>query len=417
MRQNKFVLFIISLVVACVLWIYVVTVVNPEGTRTVSGIPVAFSGEDVLREDQGLVITGGKETTVTVEFHGKNADLNKLLQRQDEITAVVDVTRIRTAKTYNMSYDVRLPTAVQDADISVVNRNPSSVSFVVQKQITLPINVVGDFSGVSVAEGYMLERTSFDFDVIQVTGPEDIVSSIDYASVVVKRNDLNKTVTETLQYSLIGKDGKTIDTKALSFDVEMVDVTLSVVKYKEVALEVEILDGGGATSRDTKVDIEPSTVTLSGDATVLDGINKITLGTIDLAELESNSTTHSFDIVIPNDTKNVSGVDEAKVTVTIRNKSTVMIRATNITFIHEPEGLEATSVTKQVQVLVRAATSDINKITANNLRVVADLADYSIPGTNTVPVTIYIDGYPEAGVIGDEYTIVVSLAEKTEEES
>ena len=30
-------------------------------------------------------------------------------------------------------------------------------------------------------------------------------------------------------------------------------------------------------------------------------------------------------------------------------------------------------------------------------------------GTYQVPVTIYIDGYPDAGVIGDDYKIVVVL--------
>ena len=67
--------------------------------------------------------------------------------------------------------------------------------------------------------------------------------------------------------------------------------------------------------------------------------------------------------------------------------------------------------------LIRASTADISKITSNNLRVVADLSDYTTAGTNTVPVTIYIDGFPDAGVIGDEYTIVVTLAEKTDEKN
>ena len=253
--------------------------------------------------------------------------------------------------------------------------------------------------------------------VVQVTGPESVVSTIDCAQVVITRTNLDKTVTDTVPFTLCDKDGNAVDTANLSMDISTVDVTLNVVKYKDVALEVEILDGGGATSKDAKVTIDPESITLSGDSTVLDAINKITLGTIDLADMESNTLTQSFDIIIPNDTKNVSGVDQANVTVTIRNKETAVIRATNIAFIHEPEGLTATSMTKQVQVLIRASTADISKITSNNLRVVADLSDYTTAGTNTVPVTIYIDGFPDAGVIGDEYTIVVTLAEKTDEKN
>ena len=415
MKKNKILLFAVSLIAASVLWIYVVTVVNPEGERTISGIPVTFSGEEVLREDQSLIITDGKDTTVTAQFHGKNADLNKLLQQQDEITAVVDVSKIRSAKSYSMTYELRLPSSVQDAGITTASRMPSAINITIQRQVSQPVQIVGDFTGVSVADGYMLEKTSFDFDVVQVTGPEDVVSSIACAKVVVSRTNLDRTTTDTVSYTLCDKDGNAVDMTNLSVDVDSLELTLSVVKYKDVALEVEIIDGGGATSKDTKISIDPPTITLSGDAAVLDGINKITLGSIDLADLESNSATLPFDVVIPNDTKNISGVDQANVTVTIRNKATAVIRATNIAFIHEPDGLEATSMTKQVQVTIRASESDIAKITSNNLRLVADLADYSIPGTNSVPVTVYIDGFPDAGVIGD-YTIVVSLAEKTTEE-
>ena len=267
---------------------------------------------------------------------------------------------------------------------------------------------------MTVADGYLLEKTSLDFDTVQVTGPESIVSSIASARLAVTRTNLDKSVTDTVPFVLCDSKGKPVDTTNLTTDVDSIDVTLTVVKYKDVTLEIDIIDGGGATSKDTKIEIDPPTITLSGDATVLDGINKITLGSIDLADIEASTRTIPFDIVIPNDTKNVSGVDQANVTVTIRNKATAVIRATNITFIHVPEGLEPTSVTKQVQVTIRAATSEIQKITANNIRVVADLADFSLPGTNTVPVTIYIDGYPDAGYIGD-YTIVVSLAEKTDD--
>jgi hypothetical protein len=65
--------------------------------------------------DETGVRADGENEVIAPEFHGKNADLNKLLQQQDEITAVVDVTRIRTAKSYTMSYDLNLPNSVQDA--------------------------------------------------------------------------------------------------------------------------------------------------------------------------------------------------------------------------------------------------------------------------------------------------------------
>lgn len=87
-------------------------------------------------------------------------------------------------------------------------------------------------------------------------------------------------------------------------------------------------------------------------------------------------------------------------TIKIRNKKTRVIGATNIAFINTPDGFNAKSITQLVQTTVRASATDIDTIAANNLRVVADLSEYTQAGTYQVPVTIYIDGYPDAGVIG-----------------
>ena len=46
---------------------------------------------------------------------------------------------------------------------------------------------------------------------------------------------------------------------------------------------------------------------------------------------------------------------------------------------------------------------------------VADMSNYTSAGTHTVnEVTVYIDGYSDAGVVG-EYSIVVSLAAPEED--
>ena len=68
-------------------------------------------------------------------------------------------------------------------------------------------------------------------------------------------------------------------------------------------------------------------------------------------------------------------------------------------------------ITQMQQITVRASSDDISKITASNVHAVADLSGISAnAGTYTVPLTIEIYGYPNAGVIGS-YNAVVSLEE------
>lgn len=417
MKNNKPLTFIISLLAAIVLWIYVVTVVNPDGERLISNIPVTFSGQEVLREDQGLLIMGGGNMTVSATFHGKNSELNKLVQTQEDLYAVVDVTRVRSDREYRMSFDIQFPSGVDASDITVTDKNPSTVSFSVEKLVRAPIEVRGDFSAVSVAEGYMLDKTAFDFESIQVEGPKSVVDTIDCALVTMNRTNLEKSVTETVAYVLVDKDGDPVDTTELTVDVNEIDVTLSVVKYKDVLLDVAFIDGGGATSMDVSYKVQPDRITLSGDATVLDGINNISLGTIDLSQMLTNSDTITLPILIPNDAKNVTGVEDAQVEIEIKNKETASIRVgkDSFSFVGGPADLEPGSVTQQLNILVRADAKDIAKINSSNIRVVADLSSYTSAGTHTVnEVTVYIDGYPTAGVIGD-YALVVTLAEPADD--
>ena len=115
MKRSKLITMAISLLAAICLWAYVVTVVNPDGDTIISGIPVTFSGQEVLREDQQLVIKGDYTDMVSVHFYGKNTDLKKLEQYKDEISAVVDVSKVRSAKEYQLTYQLTLPNAVQAA--------------------------------------------------------------------------------------------------------------------------------------------------------------------------------------------------------------------------------------------------------------------------------------------------------------
>lgn len=408
MKRSKLISMAVSLLAAVCLWAYVVTVVNPDGDTVISDIPVTFSGQEVLREDYGLIIGGEYTDLVSVHFYGKNSDLKKLEQYKDEISAVVDVSKVRSAKEYKLTYQLTLPNAVQASEVQATDRTPSVITIQVERLLRREVEVRGDFSGVELAEGYLLESTGFDYDTVTVEGPESVVSTIACAQVTMSRTNVDKSITEDMEYTLLDTDGNAVDTADLSVDLESIEVQLDVIKYKKVPLSVNLIDGGGATEADASVEIEPKSVTLAGDATVLDSVNTIVLGSIDLGETE-NDATRSFEIKIPNEAKNVSGEETATVTIKIKNKQTKVIGATNIAFTNVPEGFEARSITQLVQATVRAPSGEASKIAANNLRVVADLSEYTQAGTYQVPVTIYIDGYPNAGVIGDAYKIVVVL--------
>jgi hypothetical protein len=83
---------------------------------------------------------------------------------------------------------------------------------------------------------------------------------------------------------------------------------------------------------------------------------------------------------------------------------------TNISFINVSDGYRAKKITQYKEVLIRGPKEIIDLIDSSNIRIVGDLADIgNAVGRYSVPTTVEILGYREAGVIGDGYNVVVSL--------
>lgn len=404
MQKSKVIAAAAALLVSICLWIYVVTVVNPEDTVVISGIPVTFTGVEAMREDYGLIISDGEDATVSLKLTGKRSELRLL--SAGNITATVNVSSIRRAKTYTSGYDVTFPANVNSGEISIAERSPGALSYTVERLATKPVEVIGVFEG-NPAEGYEVGTMSFDHDTIEVSGTEEVIDQIDYARVVVSRTNLENTVTEMAPYTLVNADGTETSLDDVIVDVSQIEVTLPVSKLKQILFSVNLIDGGGASGANAVVTISPPSVTISGDASVVDGVNQIELGSIDLSQVDERAT-FEFPILIPNQAKNISGDETATVTVELKGLTTRKLRAGSIEFINQPANLNAESLTSQLTVTVRGPSDQVALVASNNIRAVADLSNYSKAGTYEVPVTIYIDGYDSVGPM-DTKTITVSL--------
>ena len=94
MQKHKLLAFLLALVASICLWFYAVTVVNPDDSTKVSGIPIQFEGTEALAA-KGLMITGGENSKVSAKISGRRSDLKEL--DNETLTAVADVTRISAA--------------------------------------------------------------------------------------------------------------------------------------------------------------------------------------------------------------------------------------------------------------------------------------------------------------------------------
>lgn len=406
---NKPLYIVLSIVIACALWFYVRSVDNPDYKVTISNIPVTFVGEDVLHAN-GLMLTQDTKASVDLEVQGKWSVVSRL--RRDNITLTVDLSRISSPGGFNLAYDIGWPNTVLGSSISVLDRDPFYVPVTVSKRTTQSIDVRGVFTG-SVAEGYQAGEFSFQPATIEISGEEAQVAQVAYAQVTVNREDLSESVGEDMSYTLIGQDGEVIGGSALTTTPATVRVSLPVVMVKEVPLTVDFTPGGGVTGgEDTHLhyEIEPSSIVISGSESDLAAYTAINLGSIDLSKVVGTGN-FTFPIPLGQEVENISGVQEATVTVAVRGLSTTLLETSNIEIINVPEGYVATPVTQTLQVRVRGSEEALELVLPQYIQVVVDLKDLSLPaGQNIQTAKVSLNGVADAGVIG-EYKIAFTLTE------
>ena len=396
---------IVSLLASLAIWVYVTSVETDESKTTFRGVKVELVGEDILRDSKNLVVTDMDTSTVTVEVVGPRRIIGSL--SSDQLVAQVDVSKLSRAAYTSQQYTIVYPDGTDTSKLSENRRTPETINFMVSAQTSKSIQVRGSFDG-SLAEGYTAEMPVFEPSTITITGSEAYLKDVEYAWVTFSKENVDSTYSVETGFTLMDANNEPCSTTGISFSTDVVTATLPLLTLKEVNLDVNIIEGAGATKANTKITIDPVSVTLAGDSALLAGMNKIILATIDLTDF-SSTFTETYTIPIDNELKNTTGVTKATVTVEIVGLETKTFRVTNFSCINATEGYEADIITESKEITLRGTPEALAQIKAENIRAVADLTDYKeSTGTYMPQVRVYVDGFTDGGAIG-ENTISIEI--------
>ena len=404
--KSKILTILMSAAIALGLWLYVITVEQPESEMTYYNIPVVLQNEDILAE-RGLMIVS-ERPTVTLHLSSTRTNLNQL--NESNINVIANVNSIVTAGTHELTYNVAYPGNVPSGAVSRQSSRPNMITLKVENRITRQIPVVPVYSG-SVAEGLLADRENLVLDnaFIEVSGPESVVEKIAQAAIFVNLEGQTQTIVQECTYTLCDESGEPVDSQWVTTNVEVVNLTLTVRQVKEVRLSVKIVDGGGATALTSSVNVEPKTIRVSGSEALLNGLDVLELGTINLGEIADDKTL-TMPITLPEGITNETGITEATVTVHFPNLTTKTMSVDNIELINIPDGLEAELVTKIMEINLRGPKGLIKDITEEQVTVKVDLSEAQT-GTDKYAVTIeFGSGFAGVGAL-NSYTVMVTLTE------
>lgn len=404
-NRSKVVRIVISILVAIAMWLYVDLERAPERTMTIRDIPVEFSGENTTLADKNLMLLSGYDTTIDLKIRGPKRELVKM--NRDNVRVIASTSSIDSVGVHQLDWTVSFPDGVVRTNVSVEKASLSQITVTVgelyTKEVPVECQVVGE-----VAEGYFTGDVVLDPEVLTLRAQRDDLLNVSCAKLTVDISGATRSVVQTVDVQLYDYDGNPVENSNIRTNTSLIQAKVPVLTTREVELAVEFSGVPGAAMNSIKCDITPKTVRLNGEADVLDSIDKLVLATLHVDDLELHQQ-NSYVVTPPDGTWLVNGNEVATADITLEGIEEKSLTATSIEFDKLPSGLYAIAPDGGLTVRLWGLSEEIEAVTAENLRVIADMSAVTGQGTVTVSVAVTISGFNDVTVRGTyELTVTVT---------
>lgn len=387
---------IASLVIATMLWLFVINTQNPTQPQEISDINIQIKGEDILAE-QGYELTNKEEIlnqNFKVIVSGPRLEVDKLLRNPSSITATLnlaeyedDLTRDSISYT-NVSYSVKIN--VDGTNVVIKDKKPEVTKVLIDKIESKEQKVTYEI-GDDITSHYTLlgdGKPIISPEKVIITGPKSEIDKVAEAKVFIKAEDFStEQLVNNLPIKLYDVDGNAIT--GLKLSTEVAEVKLPIGTQKVVPVKVNYTGEIPAGYILKKVDVATPEVTIVGKSEVLAGISEIQLKPIDLSKI-----TESKLLQVPMDLP--EGVvalqdDTVSVSLQVGEENTlnypILMSELNLTVEGLGEGLTYEVLTSFINIELSGLADDLVIIDQATIRATLDLTNYT-SGEYTVPLTI-----------------------------
>ena len=388
MLQNKTFTKILSVVIALVLWVYVIGEVNPTTTNTIENIPVKLLNTENLAS-KGLVVLDGDTFTVNLTVEGKRADI--LGMDQDNLLVTADLFGYGLGENY-INVSVELPQG-----ISLVSSAPSKLKVVIDELITaikpVSINYVGELE-----DGVEPGQISIYPESVEVNGARSLVEQVAYVGADIDMatltTELSTTSADAYAYNV---NGEIISKVKLA--TETIAIGARLMRTKVVPLLVEVVGQELPELQVTNIEI-PETVVIRGDKNVVDKVDQILAKNINLSDY-TVSAEIPLEVFLPEGVElaEASKTLVAKIAIKGLSSKSFEYNTSVIQIEGLAEGFAAEIIPSNLIVSVVEKDSVLKEITSTDLDITINLEGLGL-GAHQVNLVPSINGNTDNITIG-----------------
>lgn len=259
---------IISLMLAIVFWLVVITMEDPEQTKPLE-LPVTKINEELIRENDKTyeVIEGN---TVTITVRARQSVLKDMTAKDFE--AVADFA--------NLSFTGAVPieiTVLRNSNQVTIEKGANTMMRVSIEDLSSVDKMVATKAEGTVITGKALGSVSVEPNIIRIEGAKTTIDRISSVYAIVNVSGISNDCSFVVEPVLYDSNGNKIDSTDITFSEDSLKVNVTLLDTKTVPVKWNInvspAEGYGIESSD----YSPAEVEIAGSQDVLDMINEITL--------------------------------------------------------------------------------------------------------------------------------------------
>lgn len=286
-NKNDRKLIVLSILVAVIMWAFVMTSTNPSLSKTIRNVPLTIKNQEVMQKDGYTLVGKDEVASVNVKVEGSRSDLASL--SAEDLVASIDLgVPTEGIKTLNVNVDV--PSGIRIESVSPSNIN-LKMEKIVKKDLTVDIKISD-----RLKESKIINVSEQSTKKITVSGLRNYVDKVDKIVLNINEEEYLDGKIHDIGVKPVDKNGKTVE----NVDLSQNDVSISfdVLQSKEVGVELNY-DNLPKNMQIEESKISPNKVIVKGEKSIVDKISAIKTREIDLSNLKNDEFEQRVELEIP----------------------------------------------------------------------------------------------------------------------
>lgn len=385
---------ILALFCGFVAWTVVAVYVDPQGSVTVQDVPINYANGASAYTSQGLdIVEKPSIETVDVRVDGNSTIIGNITN--SDIMVYPSYAGVSGAGRVTLRLQARLVNTTDfPGDIECTVESPRTIEVVFDEVSEKTLAITVDASAVSVAEGYMLNRSAAVPAEITLRGPTSELDQI--ASVVATVSsdaELSDTTTVPATLELRDENGEVYTPQYTTMDSETANVTLTVYQVRELPLVVDFI--GTPTNFDTgslRYTLSQDTLRVAGPARTISALEELTVTNFDLSQEFELGRDYQRLVELPSGIVSLDGVTSVTLSFDTSDMGSTTLNISNISAINVPSNYEVEILSSMVSgVTLYGPAEEVEALSADSVVAQIDCQSVNLTvGQQTIPVTIQI---------------------------